>query len=46
MRILDPKALKVDMTKLGFRQPDLEKFEETIHSPVRHYPGNRADRIG
>ena len=33
MRILDPRALKVDMTKLGFREPDLAKFQERIHSP-------------
>ena len=33
MRILDPNALKLDMTKLGFRQPDLEKFNEKIKSP-------------
>ncbi|UCC44301.1 MAG: Flp pilus assembly complex ATPase component TadA, partial [Candidatus Zixiibacteriota bacterium] len=33
MRILDPNALKVDMTKLGFREPDLQKFEEKIHVP-------------
>lgn len=33
MRILDPTALKLDMTKLGFRQDDLNKFEDKIHSP-------------
>ncbi len=33
MRILDPMALKVDMTKLGFRQEDLSKFEEKIRLP-------------
>jgi len=33
MRILDPQALKVDMTQLGFRQEDLNKFQERIHSP-------------
>ena len=33
MRILDPNALKLDMTKLGFRQPDLEKLNEKIRSP-------------
>lgn len=33
MRILDPTALKVDMTKLGFRQADLDKFTEGIHHP-------------
>ena len=33
MRILDPTALKIDMTKLGFRQEDLEKFQAKIHSP-------------
>lgn len=33
MRILDPLALKVDMTKLGFREPDLKKFEKSIHLP-------------
>ena len=33
MRILDPLALMVDMTKLGFREEDLKKFDEKIHSP-------------
>jgi type IV pilus assembly protein PilB len=33
MRILDPNALKLDMTKLGFRQEDLIKFNEKLHSP-------------
>ncbi len=33
MRILDPMALMVDMTKLGFRQEDLSKFNEKIHLP-------------
>ena len=33
MRILDPMALKIDMTQLGFRQQDLDKFKEGIHSP-------------
>jgi type IV pilus assembly protein PilB len=33
MRILDPMALKVDMTKLGFREQDLKKFDNGIHEP-------------
>ncbi len=33
MRILDPNALMVDMTKLGFREEDLKKFESAIHLP-------------
>ncbi|MDF1546065.1 MAG: ATPase, T2SS/T4P/T4SS family, partial [bacterium] len=33
MRILDPLALKVDLTKLGFRKPDLDRFEEKLASP-------------
>jgi len=33
MRILDPMALMVDMTKLGFRREDLDKFDEHIHLP-------------
>jgi type IV pilus assembly protein PilB len=33
MRILDKSALKIDMTKLGFREPDLVKFQRMIHSP-------------
>jgi type IV pilus assembly protein PilB len=33
MRILDPMALMVDMTKLGFRDEDLEKFQKAIHLP-------------
>jgi len=33
MRILDPMALKIDMTQLGFREQELEKFTESIHCP-------------
>ncbi len=33
MRILDPMALMVDMTKLGFRTEDLDNFRKAIHSP-------------
>ncbi len=33
MRILDPMALMVDMTKLGFRQEDLTKFTKGISNP-------------
>ena len=33
MRILDPTALKIDMTQLGFREADLGKFQERIHAP-------------
>jgi type IV pilus assembly protein PilB len=33
MRILDPTALKLDMTQLGFREEDLGKFQEGIHNP-------------
>ena len=33
MRILDPMALMVDMTILGFREEDLKKFEDKIHLP-------------
>jgi type IV pilus assembly protein PilB len=33
MRILDPLALKIDMTQLGFREQDLGKFDEAIHQP-------------
>ncbi|MBD3404081.1 type IV-A pilus assembly ATPase PilB [candidate division GN15 bacterium] len=33
MRILDPEALKLDMTKLGFREQDLARFNEKINSP-------------
>ncbi len=33
MRILDPMALMVDMTKLGFREEDLSKFNDKIHLP-------------
>jgi type IV pilus assembly protein PilB len=33
MRILDPMALKIDMTKLGFRQEDLDKFQSKITAP-------------
>jgi type IV pilus assembly protein PilB len=33
MRILDPLALMVDMTRLGFREDDLTKFDKAIHLP-------------
>ncbi|MEA1979946.1 MAG: type IV-A pilus assembly ATPase PilB [candidate division Zixibacteria bacterium] len=33
MRILDPMALQVDLTKLGFRKDDLNKFERKIKLP-------------
>jgi type IV pilus assembly protein PilB len=33
MRILDPKALMVDMTQLGFTPESLKRFEEAIHLP-------------
>jgi type IV pilus assembly protein PilB len=33
MRILDPKSLMVDMTRLGFEPHSLEAFDKTIHLP-------------
>ncbi len=33
MRILDPMALMVDMTRLGFREEDLKKFQKAIQLP-------------
>jgi len=33
MRILDPKALMVDMTKLGFAPESLKRFNDAIHLP-------------
>jgi len=33
MRILDPKALMVDMTRLGFSSESLTRFDEAIHLP-------------
>lgn len=33
MRILDPKALMVDMTRLGFNEASLRRFDEAIHLP-------------
>jgi type IV pilus assembly protein PilB len=33
MRILDPNALMIDMTKLGFAPKSLERFQEAIHLP-------------
>lgn len=33
MRILDPKSLMVDMTKLGFPELSLENFDKAIHNP-------------
>ncbi len=33
MRILDPKSLMVDMTRLGFSQGSLKRFSDAIHLP-------------
>lgn len=33
MRILDPKSLMVDLTKLGFEEHSLVAFDKTIHLP-------------
>ncbi len=33
MRILDPTALRTDLTKLGFPQSAYERFNKTIHLP-------------
>jgi type IV pilus assembly protein PilB len=33
MRILDPKSVNVDLTKLGFSEQSLRQFEKTIHLP-------------
>lgn len=33
MRILDKTSLQADMTKLGFEQDELEKFQESINAP-------------
>ncbi len=33
MRILDPQALMVDMTKLGFTEQSLKRFDKAIHLP-------------
>ena len=33
MRILDPKSLMVDMTKLGFSEKALDRFSDAIHLP-------------
>lgn len=33
MRILDPQALMVDMTKLGFTKDALKRFDKAIHLP-------------
>ena len=33
MRILDPKSLMVDMTKLGFPELALKNFDKAIHNP-------------
>jgi len=33
MRILDPMALMVDMTKLGFSEDSLKRFQKSIHAP-------------
>jgi len=33
MRILDPQALMVDMTRLGFTEESLKRFDKAIHLP-------------
>ncbi|SYZ74022.1 general secretory pathway component, cryptic [Candidatus Zixiibacteriota bacterium] len=33
LRILDPMALNVDLTKLGFNQASLKRFDKAIHLP-------------
>ena len=33
MRILDPRSVNVDLTKLGFSQHSLKEFDKTIHLP-------------
>jgi len=33
MRILDPKSLMVDMTRLGFDERSLQEFQKAIHLP-------------
>ena len=46
MRLLDKDKLMLDMTKLGFEQESLTKFEAAIAEAVGHGAGDRADRIG
>jgi type IV pilus assembly protein PilB len=33
MRLLDKSNLQLDMTKLGFEQPQLDDFQDSIHQP-------------
>ena len=42
MRLLDKDKLMLDMTKLGFEQESLTKFEAAIQQAVRHGAGHRA----
>ncbi len=44
MRLLDKDKLMLDMTKLGFEQESLTKFEFAIAEAVGHGAGDRSDR--
>ena len=44
MRLLDKDKLMLDMTKLGFEQESLTKFETAIHEAVGHGARHRPDR--
>ena len=44
MRLLDKDKLMLDMTKLGFEQESLTKFEMAIHEAVGHGARHRPDR--
>ena len=42
MRLLDKENLRLDMTKLGFEQESLTKFEKAILAALRNGAGHRA----
>jgi type IV pilus assembly protein PilB len=45
LRLLDKGNLQLDMTKLGFEQPQLDVFKRSIHLPVRHGARDGPDRL-
>ena len=46
LRLLDKSNLQLDMTKLGFEQPQLDDFQDCDPPALRHGAGHRPDRLG
>jgi len=44
MRLLDKENLRLDMTKLGFEQESLTKYEHAISTPLRNGSGDGTNR--